>query len=77
MMSSLVLDNQSLVALHALEYRRLLDGPSTNVCPLLIVGLDILLCVRGLPSGLPVVGELLEERCLEFCGLDCVSAVTC
>ena len=77
MVGSLVLDDQSLVALHTLEYGRLLDGPSTNVCPLLVVGLDVLLCVRGVPSGLPVVGELFEERCLELCGLDCVSATAC
>jgi hypothetical protein len=74
MMSSLVFDNQSLVALHTLENRRLLNRPCTNVCPLLVVGLDVLLRVGGAPSGFPVVGKLLEERCLEFCGLQDVSA---
>jgi hypothetical protein len=67
--SSLVLDNQTLVTLHALQHGRLLDGPGTNVRPLLIVGLDVLLRVRRLPSGLPVVCELLEEWRLELGGL--------
>jgi len=67
--SSFVLDDQALIALHALEHRRLLDGPGADVCPLLVVGLDVLLCVRGLPSVLPVVCELLEERRLELGGL--------
>jgi hypothetical protein len=63
--SSLVLDDQTLVALDALEDGGLLNGPGTNVRPLLVVGADILLCVRRLPSALPVVCELLEEGSLE------------
>ena len=43
--SGFVLDDQTLVALHALEHRRLLNGPCANVCPLFIVALDILLCM--------------------------------
>ena len=74
MVSSLVLDDKTLVALNALQDGRLLDGPGTNVCPLLIVGLDVLLCVRGLPSALPVVCELLEERSLECGGLSSLLA---
>ena len=70
-MSGLVLDDQSLVALHALQHRRLLDGPGADVSPLLVIALDILLRVRGLPPRLPVVGKLLKEWCLEFCGLTC------
>jgi hypothetical protein len=73
--SSLVLDDQTLVTLHALQHGGLLDGPGTNVRPLLIVGLDILLCVRRLPSVLPVVCELLEEWCLELGGLQMLLAV--
>jgi hypothetical protein len=42
MVSGLVLDNQSLVTFHAFEHRRLLNGPSTNVCPLLLI-VDLLL----------------------------------
>jgi hypothetical protein len=68
--SSLVLDDQSLVALHALQNRGLLNGPCADVCPLLVIGLDILLRVRRLPSVLPVVCELLEERRLELGGLN-------
>jgi hypothetical protein len=67
--SSLVLDNETLVALDALQDSGLLDGPGTDVRPLLVVGLDVLLCVRGLPSALPVVCELLEEGSLECGGL--------
>lgn len=73
--SSLVLDDQALVTLHALEHGRLLNGPGSNVCPFLVIGLDILLCVRRLPSVLPVVCELLEEWRLELGGLEV--AVSC
>jgi hypothetical protein len=66
---SLVLDDETLVSLHALEDRGLLGRPGADVGPLLVVGLDILLCVRGLPAVLPVVCELLEEGRLESGGL--------
>ena len=66
---SLVLDDQSLVTLHALQHGRLLNRPSANVSPLFVVGLDILLRVRGLPSGFPVIGELLQEGGFKFGGL--------
>lgn len=72
MVSSLVLDNETLIALNALQDSGLLDGPVADVRPLLIVGLDVLLCVRGLPSALPVVCELLKERSLECGGLQCL-----
>lgn len=68
-MGSLVLDDETLVALDALQDSGLLDGPVADVGPLLVVGLDVLLCVRGLPSALPVVCELLEEGRLECGGL--------
>ena len=45
MVSRLVLDDQSLVTLHTLQYGRLLNGPSTNICPFLVIGLDVLLRV--------------------------------
>lgn len=45
MVSRLVLDDQSLVTLHTLQYGRLLNGPSANVCPFLVIGLDVLLRV--------------------------------
>jgi hypothetical protein len=63
---SRVLDDQALVALHTLQHGRLFNRPSADVGPFLIVGLDVLLCVRGLPPALPVVCELLEERRLEL-----------
>ena len=68
-MSSLVLDNKTLIALNTLEDSGLLDSPVANVRPLLIVGLDVLLCVRGLPSGLPIVCELLKEGSFQCGGL--------
>ena len=63
--SSRVLDDQTLVALNTLEDSGLLDRPLANVGPVLIGLGVILLCVRALPSGLPVVGELLKEGSLK------------
>jgi hypothetical protein len=63
-----VLHNKTLVALHTLVDDGLLNGPFTNVSPFLVI-VRVFLGVRGLPSGLPVVGELLKERGLEGCGL--------
>lgn len=70
--SSFVLEDKTLVSLNTTEDTWLLDGPGTDVSPLLFSSL--LLGVRGLPSRLPVVGELLEEVCLERGGLRRVSA---
>lgn len=59
MMSSLVLDDQALVTLDALEDGRLFDRPVADIGPLLLCGLVVLLLgVRGLPPCLPVVSEL-------------------
>jgi hypothetical protein len=66
---SCILDDQALVAFHTLQHRRLLDRPGANVGPFLIVSLDILLGVRGLPPALPVVCELLKEWRLKLGGL--------
>lgn len=70
MVGSRVFDNQALVALDALVLGGLLDGPFTDICPLLLLVLvgarQVLLGVGRLPALLPVVGELLEEI-----GLDC------
>ena len=63
--SGRVLDDQTLVALNTLKDGGFLDCPLANVGPVL-VGLGvILLCVRALPPGLPVVGELLKEGSLK------------
>ena len=67
--SSLVLHDETLVTLDTLQDGGLLNGPVTDIRPFLIVGLDVLLGVRGLPPGLPVVCELLKERGLECGGL--------
>lgn len=68
MVSGRVLHNETLVALHALVNGGLLDGPLADVSPLLIVA-GVLLGVGRLPSGLPVIGELLKEGSLECGGL--------
>ncbi len=60
-MGSLVFDDQTLVAHHARHDGRFLNRPGTDVRPLFIVSLDVLLCVRGLPSSLPIVCELFQE----------------
>lgn len=67
--SSRVLDNKTLVTLHALVDLGLLDSPLADVGPFLLV-LAVLLGVGRVPSGLPVVGELLKERSLEGGGLE-------
>ena len=63
-MSSSVLDNKTLVTFHSLEDVRLFYSPLSNICPFLILlagTLGVLLSMRRLPSGLPIIGELLEE----------------
>jgi hypothetical protein len=75
MMGSLVLDHETLVTLHALQDRGLFHSPLADVGPFLVGGLVILLSRRDLPARFPVVGELLEQRCLELGGLvECPSA---
>lgn len=74
MVSGLVLEHETLVADNASELGGLLDGPRADVGPLLVLLLALglvggLLGVRGLPSGLPVVGELLVEGGLDDGGL--------
>ena len=72
MVSSGVLDDKSLVALHALVGGGLLHGPGTDVGPLLVTlgGGGVLLGVGRLPPFLPVISELLKEVGLEGGGLD-------
>lgn len=65
MVSGGVLDNKTLIAVNSLVLDRLLNGPLADVCPLLLRAGRILLCVRGLPSLVPVVGELFKEVSLE------------
>lgn len=70
MVGSDVLDDETLVTLHTLEDSGLLDGPFTNIGPVLL-GLGVLLLsVRGSPPGVPVIGELLQERSLDGGGLE-------
>lgn len=65
MVSSRVLDNKTLITVDSLVLNGLLDGPLANVCPFLLGTGCILLRVRGLPSLVPIVGELLKEVGLE------------
>jgi hypothetical protein len=61
MVSSLVLDDETLVTNHAIEDLCFLNGPLSNVSPLLFAGgalLLLLLCMRRLPPSIPVGGEL-------------------
>jgi hypothetical protein len=67
--SSRILDNKTLVTLDTLEDGRLLDGPLANVGPILIGFGVLLLGVRGSPTFLPVISELLKERSFEGGGL--------
>jgi hypothetical protein len=68
MMSCSVLDDKTLVALHALVDMWLFYSPFSNISPFLIlVGtLCVLLGMGWLPSCLPVICELLKEIGLEL-----------
>lgn len=72
-MSSGVLHDQPLVALDAFIDMRLLDGPFAHVGPLFILirSLCVLLGMRRLPSGLPIIGELFYKVCFDIGGLYC------
>ena len=60
-----VLDDQTLIALNTLEDGGLLDSPLANVGPVLLGLRVVLLGVGPLPSGLPALGELLQEGGLQ------------
>jgi hypothetical protein len=68
-MGSGVLHDQTLVAIDTLQDSRLFHGPFTNVGPFVLRLGIILLRGRRLPTRLPVIGELLQERSLEGSGL--------
>ena len=63
--SGRVLDDETLVALHALQDGRLLDGPLAHVGPVFLRRRILLLSMRRGPPGGPVLGELLQERRLQ------------
>lgn len=64
--SSLVLEDETLVAFDTLVDDGLLDLPVADKAPLLLgLSISLLLGVGRLPSGRPVVGELLKERGLD------------
>lgn len=71
--SSGVLKNQTLVASNAREDVWLLDRPLANVGPVFLALGVLLLRIRDLPSRLPVLGELFEERGLYAGGLSDIS----
>lgn len=68
--SSRVLHDQTLVALNSLEDGGLLNSPLANEGPVLLGLGVVLLRVRELPPGLPVISELLQEGSLKRGGLD-------
>ena len=79
MMSCGILDDKTLVAFHALVDMRLLDSPFSNICPFLIFfggALGVLLGMGWLPSGLPIVGELLDKVTLDGSRL-CILKLIC
>jgi hypothetical protein len=68
MVGSLVLDDQALVALNALQFSWLLNGPVANVGPFLLGGGVLLFFFLGmgrLPPRVPVVCELFQEGGLQ------------
>src|SRR5262249_44759001 len=70
MVSSLVLDNETFVAFHALKNHWFLDRPGADILPLLFGRLvSLLFGVRCLPPRVPIIGELLEEGSFEIGGL--------
>ena len=73
MVSGLVLDDKTFVALHALENSGLLDSPIADVNPFLLSRFVLLLLgMRRLPPLVPIIRELLKERRFESRGLlDC------
>jgi hypothetical protein len=65
-----VLDDKTLIALYSLVLCGLLNSPFTDICPFLVLLVGVvLLGVGGLPSLVPVVGELLKEVRLDGGGL--------
>lgn len=69
MVSSRVLHNEALVALHPLVHMRLFNRPFSNVGPFFLRTSCVLLCVGGLPPGIPAIGELFDEVGLDTRGL--------
>jgi hypothetical protein len=59
--SGRVLHNETLVSVDTLEDRGFLNGPFTDVGPILLRLRVLLLSMRRCPPGVPVIGELLEE----------------
>lgn len=66
--SCLVLEHKTLVSLNRVELLWLFHRPGTNILPFFLSAL--LLRMRHLPPGLPVVGELLKEGSLQGNGLE-------
>jgi hypothetical protein len=63
--SGRVFHNETFVTIQTLEDDGFLDSPLANIGPFFLGTLHVFLGVRGLPSFLPVICELLKEFSLE------------
>ncbi len=69
MMGRGILDDKAFVAINGFQHMRLLDGPFSDIGPILVCLRVLFLGVRWLPSRVPIVGKLFEEWSFDVCGL--------
>lgn len=69
-----ILDDQTLVSLDTLEDGGFFNSPFANVGPVLLGFGVFLLRMRGIPSRLPVIGKLFQERSLKLGGLNAMKS---
>ena len=69
--SSRVLHDETLVALHSVENGCFFDSPVTDIGPVFVRLGVVLFSVGRSPSGFPALSELFEERCLQVGRLIC------
>lgn len=69
--SSRVLHDETLVALHSVKNGCFFNSPVTNIGPVFVRLGVVLFGVGSSPSGFPALGELFEERCLQVGRLIC------
>ena len=63
--SSRVLHDETLVALHSVKNGCFFNSPVTDIGPVFVRPGVVLFGVGSSPSGFPALGELFEERCLQ------------
>ena len=69
--SSRVLHDETLVALHSVKNGCFFNSPVTDIGPVFVRPGVVLFGVGSSPSGFPALGELFEERCLQVGRLIC------